>query len=208
MGGVSGAEHFARIDHDPEYRERWFSALAKTIAVDFDGVLHPYTDGWVGPVPADEPPTEGAETFLATLVGDGFRIVVFSTRCDTEEGLAGTCAWLDKHKLTPMIHDVTCQKPAAVAYVDDRAVTFRGDWASVLNEIDVLADGRPHGAAAVIGPPAGVERVPILRLCGACDEPAENHRQGVRPEGCPGWTEEGAHFGPWGSLEKEKRASA
>lgn len=140
--------HHYLIAHDHEYRERWFAQLARTVAVDFDGVLHPYTEGWVGPEPADEPPMPGAVEFLTVLVGDGFRVVVFSTRCDTEEGLEGTRRWLAKHGLDPLIDDVTCRKPAAVAYVDDRAVSYRaGNWPECLNEIDRLAGGRPHGAA-------------------------------------------------------------
>lgn len=130
-----------------EEQEGWFAALAKTVAVDFDGVLHPYTEGWVGSMPADEPPTEGADEFLRTLVDAGYRIVVFSTRCDHPEGLDGTRAWLAKWGLMRHVDDVTCQKPAAVAYVDDRAVAFTGNWGEVLDGIAGLAKGRPHGAA-------------------------------------------------------------
>ncbi len=151
------AHHFL-IATDPGYRERWFSTLARTVAVDFDGVLHPYTKGWVGPVPADEPPTPGAREFLEALVADGYRVVIFSTRCDTPEGLAGTCDWINQHGLAGLIDNVTSQKPAAVAYVDDRAVVYRhGNWIQCQAEINRLATGRAHGAAPAPEPLTDLE---------------------------------------------------
>lgn len=131
---------------NPDLTE-WFTKLAKTVAVDFDGVLHPYTDGWCGSVPADEEPMPGACEFLQQLYDEGFTVIVFSTRCDHAEGLAGTVAWLDKHNLLQFITKVTHEKPAAIAYVDDRAVPFRGEFRNCLVDIYDLVRGRPHGAA-------------------------------------------------------------
>lgn len=120
--------------------------LARTIAVDFDGVLHPYTDGWQGSVPVDEPPTPGADHFLANLVANGFEAVVFSTRADHPEGLTGILDWLDKYALSQYVEDVTHTKPPAIAYVDDRAVAFTGSWPEVYQGINRLVDSRAHGA--------------------------------------------------------------
>ena len=130
----------------PDEQKAWFDTLAKTVAVDFDGVLHPYTDGWVGSTPADEPPTPGAREFLEALAANGYVVVVFSTRCDHPEGLDGTVGWLDRHGLLHFVDRVTHEKPAAVAYVDDRAVPFAGDWEAVRAGVERLADGRSHGA--------------------------------------------------------------
>lgn len=121
-----------------EEQEGWFAELTRTLAVDYDGVLHPYTAGWVGSVPADEPPMPGAQEFLEYYHGRGWRIVVFSTRCDHPEGLAGTRAWLEANGLMPFIADVTHEKPAAIAYVDDRAVPSKGDWDAVRQGISEL----------------------------------------------------------------------
>lgn len=133
--------------HDPALLERWFEKLGRTIAIDFDGVLHPYTEGWVGSTPADEPPMPGALEFLQELHGKGYTLVVFSTRADHEAGHAGIVAWLDEHGLGEFIERVTAMKPAAIAYVDDRAVPFTGHFGAVLDGIDRLAEGRAHGAA-------------------------------------------------------------
>lgn len=132
---------------DPVAMEGWWSNLARTIAVDFDGVLHPYTDGWVGSVPADEPPIDGAHDFLRLLDEQGFRVVVFSTRADHVEGYQGIERWLSMHGLGKYVATITDKKVPAIAYVDDRGVTFRGNWTEVLNAIDRLANGGPHGAA-------------------------------------------------------------
>lgn len=129
----------------------WFATLARTIAVDFDGVLHPYTAGWVGSVPADEAPTPGALDFLDWCAVEGYRVVVFSTRADHKEGLDGIWDWLLAHKLASYVADVTHAKPPAVAYVDDRAVPYVGDWQAVREGIWVLSAGRSHGAGKVSG---------------------------------------------------------
>lgn len=132
--------------HDPALLERWFEVLAKTVAVDFDGVLHPYTDGWVGSTPADEMTNVGAAEFLRELKAQGYRVVVFSCRCDHPEGLIGTRDWLERFDLMQYIDDITHLKPAAIAYVDDRAVTFRwGEWGRCLEEIQQLGSGGPRG---------------------------------------------------------------
>lgn len=126
----------------------------KTISVDFDGVLHPYTQGWVGYEPADEPPVPGAREFLQGLKAAGYRVVVSSCRVDTVDGMEGAMGWLMEHDLERFIDDVTWEKPAAVAYVDDRAVPFRGDWQRVIEDIDELVHHKVHGAAPAV-PGAG-----------------------------------------------------
>lgn len=136
----------------------------RTIAVDFDGVLHPYTNGWTGYTPEDEPPMDGAFAFLGKLKADGYRVVVFSTRCDNPEGLAGTRAWLVTHGLDPLVDDVTCSKPPAVAYVDDRAVPYLGDWSAVLAGIARL-EGKTHGAGT--GGPSEYVTLPPLNVAEA-----------------------------------------
>ena len=133
--------------HPTRVMEGWFDKLARTIAWDFDGVLHPYTNGWTGSTPDDEPPVPGVRDVLAALQADGYRQVVFSTRANHVEGADGIAAWLDAHDLARFFDEVTHSKPPAIAYVDDRAVPFVGDWAAVRDGIERLGGGRSHGAA-------------------------------------------------------------
>jgi hypothetical protein len=133
--------------HPTEVKKEWFDQLARTIAIDFDGVLHPYTNGWTGSVPDDEPPISGVRGFLELLKAQDYRLVVFSTRADHAEGAAGIDRWLTDWGIRPFFDEITHTKPPAIAYVDDRAVPFIGNWQAVLDGIDKLAGGPSHGAA-------------------------------------------------------------
>ena len=124
------------------------SSRKPTVSLDFDATLHPYTDGWVGSHPTDEPPTPGAEEFCQRAVARGFRLVVSSCRADHEEGKRGIVIWLEKYGLLRYVSEVTHLKPVAVAYVDDRSVVFRGSWGDVLTDVESLSSkqGAPPAA--------------------------------------------------------------
>ena len=110
-------------------------AYRPTIAVDFDGVIHKYSDGWQNGEIYDNP-IEGAFEKLLRLYLDGFDIVISTARND----LAPVREWWNKwyhikfpkSEMFPVI--ITNNKPIAVAYVDDRAVKFT-DWDDVYNSL-------------------------------------------------------------------------
>jgi hypothetical protein len=98
------------------------------VCVDLNGVLDCYA-GWRGAEHWD-PPRPGAAEFLRALAEQGFRVVVFTTRWgDDARG------WLARHGLDRWVSEVTDRKPAAHVFVDDRAVCFRGDFPSTLEEV-------------------------------------------------------------------------
>lgn len=100
-----------------------------TAAIDFDGTLHPYTKGWLGTGNVDpEPPSPDLEYVLADLVGAGYTLVVHSARAVTKEGQDAIFAWLESHGLARFFTKIVSQKPAAVVYLDDRAIHFDGNW--------------------------------------------------------------------------------
>jgi hypothetical protein len=113
-------------------------AHRKLVAVDFDRTLHPYTEGWKGVEPADEPPTKGAIDFLQALKMKGYEIVVHSVRAEEPGGIEAIQAWLDRYGLAEYIDGITATKPQAVAFVDDRAVPFEGDWLAALRGVEKL----------------------------------------------------------------------
>lgn len=94
----------------------------RTIALDFDGVLHAYAgykDGLIqGPLP-------GAKEALEHLVARGHTVVVFSTR---DKDLIRK--WLQEHGFPPV--EVTNVKRPFYVIVDDRAVCFEGKWTADL----------------------------------------------------------------------------
>ncbi|HYE93919.1 MAG TPA: hypothetical protein VEA38_23010 [Terriglobales bacterium] len=104
--------------------------MTKTIALDFDGVLHPYTRGWTGPVPDDEPPTYGAVAAVQRIKNEGYRVSIFTCRALTADGRAGVIAWCKRYGIEA--DEVTAIKPHAVLYVDDRAIRFEGNWSQVV----------------------------------------------------------------------------
>jgi hypothetical protein len=107
--------------------------MKKTVCIDLNGVLDRYT-GWKGEGHMD-PPRPGAERFLAELAED-YRVVILTT-----QQVERVWAWLQDYGLDRWVDEVTDRKPPAVVYVDDRAVTFRGNFEETLQEIRRF---RPH----------------------------------------------------------------
>ncbi|MEM4721777.1 MAG: hypothetical protein QXT73_06950 [Candidatus Methanomethylicaceae archaeon] len=100
----------------------------KHICVDFDGVLAEY-DGWRGPSVLGKP-MEGAKDFLVQLVRMGYRVVVHTAR---EPLLIRN--WLKEHGMFKLVSKVTKEKIPASAYIDDRAICFRGSFEDVLEAV-------------------------------------------------------------------------
>lgn len=98
------------------------SKQRRTIALDFDGVLHCY-NGWNGGKVAG--PMPGAKEAVESLVADGQEVVVFSTR-----DAAMIRQWLREHKFPEL--EVTSTKRPFYVIVDDRAVAFDGEWSAGL----------------------------------------------------------------------------
>lgn len=95
----------------------------KTVAVDFDGVLNNYH----GYIP-DELGTirVGAKEFLEELCSK-YTVIIYSTRNSSD-----IIHWLKKYHLDKYVETVTNKKPPAVAYIDDRAIRFNGDYEQCL----------------------------------------------------------------------------
>jgi len=118
--------------------------MTRTVAIDFDGVLHAYTRGWTGIVPED-PPVPGSKQFVSWLVGNGFDPVVFSTRATSGRGRIEVEHWLMKHGFPKM--KVVGDKPGAILYVDDRGFAFGGNFFAVIE----FLKANPSGASWVEG---------------------------------------------------------
>ena len=97
------------------------------VCVDFDGVLNNYT-GWKGEHHLYEPRV-GAGEFLEML-SSKFVVYVFTTR--NRDKVIG---WLEKNDLIFFVDEVTDIKVGAVAYIDDRAIQFNGDYQECLDKL-------------------------------------------------------------------------
>jgi hypothetical protein len=114
-----------------------------TLCLDFDGVLHSYTSGWLGADEIPDAPVPGALEFCQSAV-ERFDVVVHSSRCSEILGLQAVAEWLDKFGFPAEIQ-VCGTKPPAFVTIDDRALTFTGVWP----DLDELAKFEPWTKAAV-----------------------------------------------------------
>lgn len=114
--------------------------MRPNILIDLDGVLHKYSKGqFDGTIYDDVVP--GAKEFIDSIK-DEYRIVIWTARLSK-----------DNRRLFPAdvtendIRDFLCKndiyfdeinsdKLTAIAYVDDRAVEFKGDWEYVRKRIE------------------------------------------------------------------------
>ncbi len=100
----------------------------KIILIDLDGVLNTYK----GNFDKDFIPEikAGAKEFLENL-NKTYEIKLFTTR---NRLLA--VKWLIKNKLDKLVTDVTNVKEPAFLYIDDRSITFDGNYQELQNKID------------------------------------------------------------------------
>lgn len=108
----------------------------KTIAVDFDGVLHAYSRGWQDGSIYD-PPQEGARDGMYRLMRAGFHVVIYSTRCEERivDGVRqlsqadDVARWLRLHEIPFSEVWTKPGKPIFLALIDDRAIRHeRAPW--------------------------------------------------------------------------------
>lgn len=119
------------------------SSAPKTVAIDFDGVIHKYSEGWKDGSAYDVP-MDDTRASIELLIKSGYRVVIFSTRDPIQ-----IQAWFETHLpefrtaiMEPHerfwnnegIIGITRHKPVAFAYIDDRAIRFH-TWQMALAEL-------------------------------------------------------------------------
>jgi phosphoheptose isomerase len=139
--GGNRPEDIAHYNTNGEIREHSFPDELKNIAVDFDGVIHKNSKGYHDGTIYDEP-IEGSKEALKEL-SKKYDVVVFTAKAKPDRGLingkTGTqlvWEWLKENKMDKFVTKVTAEKPRAVAYIDDKGITFR-DWKQTLKELNV-----------------------------------------------------------------------
>jgi hypothetical protein len=103
------------------------------LCLDFDGVIHQYTSPWIGADKIPDPVTEGFFEWLEQAV-EYFRIIVYSTRSSDLSGVEAMRNYIEREWIAadnvgdcPPL-EFSHVKPMAFLQIDDRALTFRGDW--------------------------------------------------------------------------------
>ena len=112
------------------------------LCLDFDGVIHSYASGWKGADMIPDPPVDGAMKFIWDAT-EHFRVAIFSSRTNQSGGLFAMKHWLERNfrdywgthatqaddKLSEI--EWPTEKPAAMVTLDDRALTFEGEWPDI-----------------------------------------------------------------------------
>lgn len=117
---------------------QWRKQVKKTICIDFDGVIHSYDKGWQdGSIYGTVVP--GFFDWAEKAQKD-FRLVIYSTRSATQNGIDEMRQWLFKQLLDRrhIEFEFAIEKPKAFLTIDDRAIQFKGDWTSPELAIDAL----------------------------------------------------------------------
>ena len=98
----------------------------------FDGVIHSYTSGWKGANVIPDEPVPGAERFSHEAL-EHFKVAIFSSRSHQDNGIPAMIMWMrDNFRLVnPFQLDWPVNKPPAMITIDDRALTFTGEWPSI-----------------------------------------------------------------------------
>jgi hypothetical protein len=102
-----------------------------TLCIDFDGVIHSYDRGWQGGTIYGEL-TDGFTEWVEQAVKH-FKLVIYSSRSVTAEGREAMRSWLHERfgDDVDVLFEFTAEKPPAFLTVDDRCVTFTGDWSKL-----------------------------------------------------------------------------
>lgn len=102
----------------------------KTIALDFDGVMHSYTSGWKGADVIPDPPVPGMAQLCHDLLAMDFEVVIMTSRARYPQAPNAIGSWLQEHGF-PLL-PITAEKVPAEVYIDDRGFRFDGDASAIL----------------------------------------------------------------------------
>lgn len=117
----------------------------RRIIVDFDGTICGFA------FPACGPPEPGVKEALLELHDLGFEIIIHSCRTNIYwkgakkdvdnrvHHIATITRYMDDHDLyyDELLIDTDHNKPFADFYIDDRGVSYKGNWPDVVNEIKI-----------------------------------------------------------------------
>jgi hypothetical protein len=107
-------------------------SFKKIVVFDFDGVIHRYDSRWSGAGIISDGPVEGIREAIDEIRKE-YEVFVVSSRCTETIGIASIKKWLDKYGI--VVDGVVSEKPPAIVYIDDRAITFDGNPNTLLSKI-------------------------------------------------------------------------
>ena len=111
------------------------------LGLDFDGVLHKNSKGFHDGTIYDDPIDGAIDAVKYINETLGYDLVIYSCKAtpdrplvDGKTGIELIWGWLEKYEIKENIKDVTYIKPNAVAYIDDKGITFN-NWKDCIDTI-------------------------------------------------------------------------
>jgi hypothetical protein len=124
-----------------------FEDESQNLAVDFDGVIHNNDRGFFDGTCYGEL-IQGSYESLEYL-SKHFKIIIFTAKAKPSRpliqgktGVELVWEWLDSHKLSQFVEEVTSEKPRATAYLDDKAIRFTS-WETAVEQIKSVTQKTP-----------------------------------------------------------------
>lgn len=173
------------------------------LCIDFDGCAHAYSRGW-----------QSGEIYDDVVLGffawaekasKQFKLVVYSSRSKTPEGIAAMMAWFRRQAALDGYHDTPCgegtlrflnahaatliilefanEKPPAYLTIDDRAICFRGDWSAPELQPDAMKAFKPWMQVEAASKPDWTTAA--AALVAQLEHGDEGHRKWLRDKAIP-----------------------
>jgi hypothetical protein len=123
-----------------EYIDKVKNEESKTIAIDFDGVIHSFEFGFHdGTIYGT--PINGSVEALKSL-SKQYTLIIYTAKAKKDRplingktGIELVWEWLEKYEISQYITEVTAEKPRAICYIDDKAIRFIS-WEQTLEELN------------------------------------------------------------------------
>ena len=138
---------FEDLDIESEVEEAYYNQQVppgmenqeENLAIDFDGVVHTFDKGWHDGTCYGEPINGSIEAIKE--LSNKYNIIIHTAKVKEDRPLVGGKSgidlvkdWIDKHGLTSYVSEITCEKPRAKYYIDDKAIHFTS-WKDTLEKI-------------------------------------------------------------------------
>jgi len=114
------------------------------LGLDFDGVIHKNSKGFHDGTIYDDP-IDGALAGIKHLNKTlGYDLVIYTCKANPDRplvngktGIELVWEWLEEYGVKDNIKDVTYIKPNAVAYIDDKGITFN-NWGDCITKLGTI----------------------------------------------------------------------
>tara|TARA_R110000824_G_scaffold24497_2_gene86247 strand:+ start:18176 stop:18577 length:402 start_codon:yes stop_codon:yes gene_type:complete len=121
-----------------------FEKDLRNVAIDFDGVVHDFSKGWHDGTCYGKP-LPGSLDAIRKL-SKNYNIIIFTAKVKPSRplvnGMTGhqlVAQWLEDHNVLQYVDEITCEKPRAQIYIDDKGYRFE-NWKDALKQIKNILD--------------------------------------------------------------------